>query len=86
MAKARKVEAFRDKYFSTVVYEYRGVKYEVTYANGWNVCCTPAWVQHRDKQAEIDDMLDNPAPVADAKPLDWEKEQNDIFEMLGWNE
>ena len=61
--KAKKIEAFYDKYSTTVVYEYRGHRYEVTYSNCWTYCTTPAWVQHRDAQAEIDDMIDNPKPL-----------------------
>lgn len=83
-ARAKKIETYRDKHFTTIVYEYRGCKYEVTYANGWQVCCSPAWVQHRDAQADIDEMLDNPKPVAkvECKPI---KEQMDeIWEMMGW--
>lgn len=84
MAQAMKIESYRDKYFSTVVYEYRGCKYEVTYSNGWQVCCTPAWIQHKDAQAEIDEMLDN--PKQESNP---EKTKNpsfdEIWEMLGWD-
>jgi len=81
-AKTRKVETFKDKYFTTIVYEYRGCKYEVIYANGWQVCCSPAWVQHRDAQADIDKMLDNPNPVIDHKPT--EEQMDEIWEMMGW--
>ena len=78
---ATKVESYHDKHFTTVVYEYRGSKYEVTYANGWNVCCTPAWVQHRDEQAKIDDIIDNPkVETIPAKPA-WEA-LDEWFEML----
>lgn len=80
--KANKIETYRDKYFTTCVFEYRGYKYEVEYANGWNVCCTPAWVQHKDKQEEIDEMIDNPKPIAEkeSKPFDLDE----IWEILGW--
>ena len=77
MTKAKKIETFRDKYFTTIVYEYRGVKYEVTYSNGWQVCCSPAWVQHRDAQAEIDKRLDSTKPQNE-NPINWDE----IFEML----
>lgn len=85
MNKAIKKEAYYDKWFTTIVYEYRGCTYEVTYANGWQVCCTPAWVQHRDEQAKIDDMLDNPKPPMSAKehkPID--QQMDEIWEMMGW--
>ena len=81
-AKSKKIESYRDKYFSTVVYEYRGYKYEVTYANGWQICCSPAWIQHRDAQAEIDEMIDNPKPMPN--PEKTANNWNEIWEMLGW--
>lgn len=79
-----KKEAFYDKYFTTIVYEYRGCTYEVEYANGHSVCCTPAWIQHRDKQAEIDDMIDNPKPIAEKDIQPIEEQMDEIWEMLGW--
>jgi hypothetical protein len=79
MTKAKKIETFRDKWFTTVVYEYRGEQYEVTYANGSQVCCTPAWVQHRDAQEKIDDMLDNPKTEPDG-----EINLDEIWEIMGW--
>ena len=85
MNKATKVESYRDKYFTTVVYEYRGCQYEVTYANGWMVCCTPAWVQHRDEQAKIDDMLDNPKPVSEKPAKPFMEQLEEIWETLGWD-
>lgn len=84
MAKAKKVEAFYDKYFTTIEYEYRGCRYEVTYANGWQVCCTPAWVQHRDEQEKIDKMLDNPEPIKEGPHKTALEEMDEIWEMLGW--
>ena len=55
-----------------------------TYANGWQVCCSPAWIQHRDAQAEIDEMLDNlkPITIIDHKPI--EEQMDEIWEMMGW--
>lgn len=80
MASAKRVEAYRDKYFTTIVYEYRGCTYEVTYSNGWQVCCTPAYVQHRDEQAKIDEMLDNTKTETESHPVDLDE----IWEMMGW--
>lgn len=80
MAQAKKIETFRDKYFTTIIYEYRGCKYEVTYSNGWQVCCSPAWIQHRDAQSEIDEMLDNPKKLAQVSPIS----MDEIWEMMGW--
>ena len=79
--KAKKLEVYRDKYFTCIVYEYRGHTYEVEYANGWQVCCTPAWIQHRDKQAEIDEMLDNPKPEI---VQDINQELDEIWNMFEW--
>lgn len=83
--KAIKKEIFRDKYFTHITFEYRGCIYEVKYANGWNVCCTPAWIQHRDEQAKIDEMLDHPSPVDDKEHKKehktFEEQMNEIWEM-----
>ena len=84
-AQAKKIEAYRDKYFNTVVYEYRGCKYEVTYANGWQICCTPAWVQHRDEQAKIDEMLDNPKPEPELSEKTFTEQMDEIWTILGWD-
>lgn len=80
MEQARKVETYRDKYFTTIVYEYRGHQYEVTYANGHQVCCSPAWIQHRDAQADIDKMLDNPKVETEAEQIDLDE----IWDLMGW--
>jgi len=84
MIKAKKLETYRDKYFTTIVYEYRGCEYEVTYANGWQVCCTPAWVQHRDEQEKIDKMLDNLVQVPEKETKSFTDQMDEIWNMLGW--
>ena len=80
--KPKKVESFRDKYSSTVVYEYRGHTYEVTYSNCWTYCCTPAWIQHRDEQARIDAIIDNPKQEIEQEIKSFDLDE--IWEMLGW--
>ena len=80
----KKLNTYRDKYFTSIEYEYRGCKYEVEYANGLNVCCTPAHIQHRDAQAKIDDMLDNPKPAVKAEIKPIMEQMDDIWEMMGW--
>lgn len=81
MTQAKKIETFRDKYFTAIIYEYRGSRYEVEYANGHQICCSPAWVQHRDAQAKIDEMLDNPKPIENNTEV---IDLDEIWEMLGW--
>lgn len=82
--KAKKMNTYRDKYFTVIEYEYRGCKYEVKYANGWQVCCTPAWIQHRDEQAKIDEMLDNPKSVIKHEHKSMQEQMDEIWEMMGW--
>lgn len=91
--KAVKLETYRDKHFTTIVYSYRGQTYEVNYPNGWTVCCSPAWVQHRDEQEKIDKMLDNPEPITGISAISGEpikhyetfqEEMDEIWEMMGW--
>jgi hypothetical protein len=52
----------------------------VEYANGHQICCSPAWVQHRDEQEKIDKMLSNPKTETKAEQIDLDE----IWEMLGW--
>lgn len=79
--KAKKVETYRDKWFTTIVYEYRGCSYEVTYPNGSQVCCTPAWIQHRDEQEKIDKMFEKSNIETENKK---QITLDDIWEMMGW--
>lgn len=81
MSKPIKKEVFYDKHFTTIVYEYRGMEYEVTYANGTSVCASPAYIQHRDEQAKIDKLLDDPIPEKEQEPINLD----DIWTMMGWN-
>ena len=81
MAKA--IEKYYDKYFTTIVYEYRDHRYEVTYPNGSQVCCSPAWVQHRDEQAKIDDMIDNPKPT-EKEQMSMKERLEEIWDIMGW--
>lgn len=89
-AKAKKLNTYRDKHFTVIEYEYRGHVYEVTYANGWQVCCTPAWIQHRDEQTKIDDLLDNPKIQTGISEISGEpikpiqEQMDEIWEMMGW--
>ena len=79
-----KKETYRDKYFTAIVYEYRGNTYEVTYANGNSVCCTTAYIQHRDEQEKIDKMIDNPQPIIENETKPFQEQMDEIWEMLGW--
>lgn len=80
--KAVKIETYRSKYTSTVVYEYRGKKYEVEYSNCWTYCITPAWIQHRDAQEKIDEALDNPKSESNEKPFT--EQLDEVWQMMGW--
>lgn len=82
MTKAKKIASFRDTYSTTVEYEYRGHKYDVTYANSIHYCVTPAHIQHRDAQEKIDKMLDTPKSEMDNSTFD--EQLDEVWEMLGW--
>lgn len=45
---------------ATLVYEYRGCRYEVE-DNPW-IWYHPTWMQHKEEQRKIDEFLDNPKP------------------------
>lgn len=68
MAKAKKIETYYGKYSNIVVYEYRGCRYEVEYANDFSYCCSPAWIQHKDAQEKIDKAIDKPKANSKAEP------------------
>ena len=62
MVRATRVETFYGKHSDTVVYEYRGRKYEVEYAKDWSYMCSAARIQHREAQERIDEEIDHPKP------------------------
>lgn len=85
MTKPIKIKTYRDKHFTAIVYEYRGHKYEVTYPNGWTVCCTPAWIQHRYEQEKIDKMIEGTdKKVLEGSTGDMKVDLDEIWEMMGW--
>ena len=87
--KVKKVATFYDKYSNTVVYEYRGIQYDVEYPTCRSYCCTAPKVQHMDAQRKIDRMLERPQ-AAEAEQEEtsktFEEQLDEIFEMLGWND
>ena len=78
-----KKEVYRDTYFTTIVYEYRGHTYEVTYANSNQCACTPARIQHRYEQEKIDNMIDNPRHITQDDQT-FDEQLDEIWEMMGW--
>lgn len=79
MAQAKKVFTMYGKYSNTVIYEYRGIKYDVEYAKDLSYCVTSPKVQHQDAQERIDRELD--APKTKGKPVDLDE----IWNMMGWD-
>ncbi len=67
---AKKLFTIRDKYSTTITYEYRGHEYDVEYSNCWTYCVTPAKVQHQDEQRRIDRLIEQEAQVKEVKPFD----------------
>ena len=81
--KAKKICTYGTPYYWESEFEYRGHNYTVTYSSGFTTFNqTPAYIQHREAQAKIDEMLDNPKQEIkqETKPFDLDE----IFEMLGW--
>ena len=87
---AKKLHTYYDKYSNTVEYEYRGHIYEVEYSHCESYLVSPAWVQHKNAQEKIDQMLDKPKTRAEiseisGEPLKpFEEELNEIWKMLDW--
>ena len=85
--KAKKVSTMGTPYYWESEFEYRGQTYTVTYSSGFSAFKqTPAYIQHREAQARIDEMLDNSKPVSEPvseiKPFD--EQLDEIWEILGW--
>ena len=81
--KAKKVCTMGTPYYWESEFEYRGQHYTVTYSSGFSAFKqTQAYIQHREAQARIDKMLDNPKQEIkqETKPFDIDE----IWEMLGW--
>lgn len=82
--KAKKICTMGTPYYWESEFEYRGHHYTVTYSSGFSaIKQTPAYIQHREAQARIDEMLDNPKPVSEIKQS-FEEQIDEIWEMLGW--
>ena len=82
--KSKKVCTMGTAYYWESEFEYRGQYYTVTYSSGFSTFKqTPAYIQHREAQARIDKMIDNPKPVSEIKPS-FEKQLDEVWEMLGW--
>ena len=91
--KAKKICTTGTPYYWESDFEYRGQIYTVTYSSSFSAFKqTPACIQHREAQARIDEMLDNPesfeAQARIDKMLDnpepFEEQLDEIWEMLGW--
>lgn len=85
--KAKRVYTMGTPYYWESEFEYRGQTYTVTYSSGFNTFKQiPAYIQHREAQARIDKMLDNPKPVlepvSEIKPFN--EQLDEIWEVLGW--
>ena len=85
--KAKRVYTMGTPYYWESEFEYRGQTYTVTYSSGFSAFKQiPAYIQHREAQARIDKMLDNPKPVlepvSEIKPFN--EQLDEIWEVLGW--
>ena len=50
-----------NQYYFESEFEYRGMTYTVTYSSAYSTFRQkPAYIQHRENQKRIDDILDNP--------------------------
>ena len=84
--KARKLCTMGNSYYWESDFEYRGQTYTVTYSSGFSALKqTPAYIQHREAQARIDEMLDNPKPVSESvSEMSFDEQLDEVWEMLGW--
>ena len=75
-------------YYWESEFEYRGQTYTVTYSSGFSAFKqNPAYIQHREAQARIDEMIDNQKtvsePITDVKQS-FNEQMDEIWEILGW--
>ena len=80
MVKVKKVATYRDKYSTTIEYEYRGKRYDVEYPNCVTYCVTPPKIQHEDAQRKIDAEIEREQNEKDTKGFDLDE----IWEFMGW--
>ena len=85
--KAKKLYTMGSPYYWESEFEYRGHCYTVTYSSGFSAFKqTPAYIQHKEAQARIDKIVDNPIPKTEVKtetkPFD--EQLDEIWEMLVW--
>lgn len=67
--RATKLYTMYGEFSNVVTYEYRGHQYDVEYPNSIFYCCTPAHIQHKDKQDNIDKLIEL---GANKKPISYE--------------
>ena len=83
--KAKRLCTMGTQYYWESEFEYRGHHYTVTYSNSFSAFNqTPAHIQHREAQARIDEMLDNPKQEPPLKTKAFDEQLDEIWEMLGW--
>lgn len=58
MVKAKMIEKYYDKHVTHIIFEYRGHKYEVDYANDYTYLVTAPKIQHEIEQKKIDRMIE----------------------------
>ena len=86
--KAKRLYTGGTPYYWESEFEYRGQTYTVTYSSGFSAFKqTPAYIQHREAQTRIDEMLDNPKPISEPveiKPID--EQWDEIWKILNGEE
>ena len=81
MAKVKKLSVNREKYTTSIEYEYRGKTYHVEYANDWTYCITPPHIQHEDAQRKIDQEIEAEKKQAE-RPVCYEDSAEYGFEVF----
>jgi len=85
MTRAKKIETFYDKYSNTVVYEYRGHRYDVEYATCQSYCVTSPKRQHEDAQRKIDELIEQEEYMKEHADEMKSIDMDEIFNLLGWD-
>lgn len=72
-----------NSYYNEKTFEYRGLTYTVEYSSGYTTFSTkPAYIQHKEAQARIDKIVDNPRKEDNPSKGEWDKIEKEMWGML----
>lgn len=81
--KAKKTYTMGSTYYWESEFEYRGHHYTVTYSSGFSAFKQkPAYIQHREAQANIDALIENKYEAEEKKAVRYEDTADYAIDMF----